>query len=137
MDGNSVDEFLITNHVTNAMGILSYQNNTWEEVTVVEKDDLCGAWKYNSSGNEGTDKIMGFWNLVDPNRKSLLLKNEWGIGVLQLVGNELSSIVAQPNGTAFGLWIYDSRTDAIRAVGDFDGDGIDDCLLPTIYAWVS
>jgi hypothetical protein len=129
MDANSIDEFLITNHVNHAMGVFRYQNNTWEEVTIVEKDDLCGGWKYNSSENEGTDKILGFWNLVDPNRKSLLLKSDWGIGILQLEGNELNSIVAKPNGTTFGLWVYDSRKDAIRVIGDLDGDGIDELIV--------
>jgi hypothetical protein len=129
MDGNSVDEFLVTNHVTKRMGIFRYQSNTWQEITTIEKNSLCGAWRYNSSENEGTDRILGFWNLVDPNRKSLLLKSEWGIGVLQLIGNELSSIVAQPNGTAFGLWTYDSRLDNIDAIGDFEGDGINELLV--------
>jgi hypothetical protein len=133
MDGNNMDEFLITNN--NSLGLIKYENNSWQAITVVNNDDWCGSWRYNSSENEGKDKIIGFWNLLDSNTKSLLIVNESSIGVLQLVENELISAIVQPNGTAFGLWIYDSRADIIRYIGDFDGDGIDEILV-TRDGWI-
>ncbi|MBW4491208.1 MAG: VCBS repeat-containing protein [Trichocoleus desertorum ATA4-8-CV12] len=53
----------------------------------------------------------------------------WGIGVLKLSGNLLTSAVMAPNGTRFGGWLLNTADNRFDLMADFDGDGRTEILV--------
>ncbi len=62
-------------------------------------------------------------------KDEFIVTSNWGIGILQWTGNSLRSIMMAPNDTWFGAWRWDTRKNAIKARGDFNGDGKADILV--------
>src|SRR5262245_30514085 len=53
----------------------------------------------------------------------------WGIGILKLSGNTLTSPMMAPNGTRFGGWLLNTADNRFDLMADFDGDGRDELLV--------
>lgn len=51
------------------------------------------------------------------------VSSPWGLGVLKLAGNTLSSPVMAANGTRFAGWLLNTGDNRFDLRGDFDGDG--------------
>jgi hypothetical protein len=59
---------------------------------------------------------------------SMRLRNRNGLGVLALDGG-LSSVEVHPNRAWIDGWNYDAAVNAVRAIGDVDGDGRDEFVI--------
>ena len=62
-------------------------------------------------------------------RSEIPVASPWGIGVLELTGDTLSSPVMAANGTRFGGWLLNTADNKLEATGDFDGDGRHEILI--------
>jgi hypothetical protein len=84
-----------------------------------------GNWLLNTADNrfgpvgdfdgDGTDEI--------------LVTSPWGIGILKLVGGEITVPMMQPNGTRFGNWLLNTADNSFGPCRDFDGDGKAELLV--------
>ncbi len=55
-------------------------------------------------------------------RAEIPVKSPWGIGILKLAGNTLTSPMMAPNGARFGGWLLNTGDNRLDLVADFDGD---------------
>jgi hypothetical protein len=131
IDGDKISEFVTTSAW--GIGILKHDGNRWKQVIVAPNDTWFGGWRYNASVNIGTDRIRGIGKFTTDSSQQILIISSWGIGVLGMLENALTSIVLQPNGTRFGGWLFDSRANQIIGFGDMNGDGLDEVLITS--AW--
>lgn len=53
----------------------------------------------------------------------------WGIGILKLSSNTLTSPMMAPNGTRFGGWLLNTADNRFDLMADFDGDGKTELLV--------
>jgi hypothetical protein len=123
IDGDRRAEFIIRSDW--GIGVLKHDGTTWRQITASPNDTWFGGWRYTSS--DIIEKIGNFANST--NKKEILLTSSWGIGILSLIGGRLISTVAQPNGTRFGQWVFDSRSNRIIGIGDINGDNIDEIIM--------
>jgi len=127
IDGDGIAEFVITSGW--GIGILKHDGSRWRQVIIAPDDTWFGEWRYNAIVNKGKDKIQGVGNFTGGPAHEILLTSSWGIGVLGLTGTTMTSVVAQPNGTKFGEWLFDSNTNQINGFGDMKGDGLDEIVI--------
>ncbi len=120
-DGNGRDDILITSSW--GIGILTFDGSRWRSL-VAQPNGWFGGWNFDSRVN----KIVGVGDFNRDGRDDIVVTSGWGIGVLTRSGNTLTSLVVQPNGTAFGGWVFNSATDRIW-LGDFNGDSVTDLLV--------
>ena len=83
-----------------------------------------GAWRYNSDDN----KIEGIGDFNNDGKDDILISSPWGIGILKLAGNTLTSIDAIAYNHLLGNW-YFTKKDLICGIGNFNGQGEVEILL--------
>ena len=111
------------------LGILTLNGSTLNTLMIKPKDTWFGEWRWDASVNRGRDTVEGVADLTGDGRADLLVSSSWGLGVLTLRGNTLTSVVAKKNGTRFGGWNYQSADNDIVAVGPIDGDRRADVVI--------
>lgn len=126
-DGDGRSEFVITSGW--GIGILKHDGDRWRQVLVAPNDTWFGGWRYMASVNVGHDQFQGFTNMTAGGADEIVLTSSWGVGVLALVGDTLTSPIVRPNGTRFGGWLFDSRANQFAGFGDVDGDGLDEAVI--------
>jgi hypothetical protein len=62
-------------------------------------------------------------------RAEIPVTSPWGLGLLKLAGNTLSSPVMAQNGTRFGGWLLNTADNRFDLMADFDGDGRVEALV--------
>ena len=98
--------------------LMTQARNTW-----------FGRWRWDATVNSGRDKIQGITDLNGDSKADILVTSSWGIGVLTLAGNSMTSYIAQPNGTRFGGWLFNSNDNSISGIGDFNADSKNDIVI--------
>jgi hypothetical protein len=122
IDGDRLAEFIITSDW--GIGVLKHDGSRWRLVTASPNDTWFGGWRYT-----GNDVIERIGNFTSSTNKEILLTSSWGIGILSLTGRRWMATVAQPNGTRFGGWVFDSRSSRIVGIADMNGDNIDEIII--------
>jgi len=122
-DGNGRDDTLISSPW--GIGILTLQGSTLTAVVAEPKGTRFGGWLYNPDDNI----IQAIADFDGNGRDDILISSPWGVGILTLQGSTLTSVVAEPKGTLFGVWRYNPDDNIIQSTGDFDGNGTDDILV--------
>ncbi|MEO0898223.1 MAG: VCBS repeat-containing protein [Bacteroidota bacterium] len=126
-NGDGKDDIIITSNW--GIGILTYTSANLNALMLKPKDTWFNKWRYNASVNSGKDIIRGVGDFDNDNRDEILITSSWGLGILELRGNSLYSIVDRPNGTRFGGWNFQSSANSFKGIGDFNRDGQDDIVI--------
>lgn len=109
------------------LGILSVNGDTFTSLLAAPSGSWFGGWLYSSVENQ----ILGIADLNKDNRDDILIKSDWGIGILTLSADNtsLTSLMVAPNDTFFGGWRLGSMVNKVAGIKDFDGDGQQDILI--------
>jgi FG-GAP-like repeat/FG-GAP repeat len=83
-----------------------------------------GGWTYDAAST----KFIGVGKFDSVGNTEILVSSSWGLAILRYAGNQLTSIMAKPNGTWFGGWVLNTADNKFF-VGDFNGDGLSDILI--------
>jgi hypothetical protein len=84
-----------------------------------------GGWRYNNQDNV----IEGIGYINGDGLDDLVMSSPWGLTILKLQNNTLTTILIKANGTWFGGWCYNPDNDTINKIADFNGDGHEDILM--------
>ncbi len=127
-NGDGYLDFVITSDW--GMGILTHSGTGLRLLAAVASGTPLGGFLYE----RGTTAIAGVGDFDGNGTDDLLVVNRTGSspGIAALswtTMSTLTAILSHPSGTWFGSWNFDSRSNSIRAVGDFDGDGRDDFAI--------
>jgi hypothetical protein len=117
MDGNGRDEIVIISDW--GIGILGAIGNTFNSLMLAPNGTRFGGWLYNSRQNN----IHPLGDYDGDGCQEILITSDWGIGILKLAGNTLTSVAMHANGSNLGGYGLNTRTSQIVAVGDLAGDG--------------
>ena len=109
----------------NAIGLLTLEGNVVGSIAMHRNGKRLGGWVIDT----GSNRIEGMGDFNGDGRTDILITSGWGIGILTLDGNKLTSVMLKPKGTRFGGWLYDPGGNPIQGIGDFNGNGRDDILL--------
>ena len=60
---------------------------------------------------------------------TLRIKNQNGIGLLQLKGSNIETDIVHPDKRWIGGWLFDKTKNTIRHTGDIDGDGLSEFVI--------
>jgi hypothetical protein len=107
------------------IGILKLAGNTLDAPMMAPNGTRFGGWLLNTLDNR-LDPVADF---DGDGRTEILSTSPWGLGVLKLAGNTLSSPVMAPSGTRFGGWLLNTVDNRFSQVGDLDGDGRAEILV--------
>jgi Peptidase C13 family/FG-GAP-like repeat len=101
------------------VGILDYSGGTFTAPMMQPNGTRFGGWLLDTSNNH-----LGRAADYDGDGKAeILSQSPWGIGILKVVGNSMTSLMLQPNGTRFGGWLLDTFHNVFGFSADYDGDG--------------
>ena len=116
-NGNGRQDVLLTSPW--GIGILEFSSELerFNALMLAPNGTAFGSWSFDSNLNR-----VGIFGDFDGNGSDdVLVRSAWGIGILKLSGSTLTSILAKANGTKFGSWTYNSKTDRIAGIGNFRG----------------
>ncbi len=122
-NGDQIEDFVIKSSW--GLGVFSHNGDYFTALMVKPNGTRFGGWNYQSRDN----RIVGVGDFDRDGKDDLVITSGWGIGILTLRGNTMTSLVVKPNGTRFGGWNFNSRQNTIRAIDDFTGDGAADLLV--------
>jgi hypothetical protein len=111
------------------IAILSLQESTLHTLATGANNSIMGAWHYNNSDNDHKDILRLTGDFDGDGQSDLLLTSEWGIGILTLKENTLTSLIAVPNQTSFDHWVYDSEGISVLGTADLTGIKKDAVIL--------
>jgi hypothetical protein len=99
------------------MGILTYDGSSLTSLMSAPNETWFGGWRFQSSRND----IEGFGDFNADGKDDILIRSAWGMGILTLHDTTLTSLMLAPNGTKFGSWTFNAKTDRIAGIGHFEG----------------
>ncbi len=115
--GNGRAQVLVTSPW--GVGMLDYSGGTLTAPMMQPNGTRFGGWLLDTSNNH-----LGRAADYDGDGKAeVLSQSPWGIGILKVSGNSMTSLMLQPNGTHFGGWLLDTYHNVLGPAADYDGDG--------------
>jgi hypothetical protein len=106
------------------------ENGNLSELFTVPQDTWMGDWHYGYYGPFG-DQIVATGNFNGVGSDDILIRSQWGIGILHNM-RRLSSQAMAPYDTWIAGWRL-GESDEIVSIGDFNLDGKDDIFLRSDY----
>ncbi|WP_423999445.1 FG-GAP repeat domain-containing protein [Maribacter sp. IgM3_T14_3] len=122
-NGDNKDDIIISSNW--GISLLTIEGPSLTTIMIKPNETRFGGWNFQSADHS----IKGIGDFNGDNKDDILITNTWGLGILELNGDSLNSIVVKPNGTRFGGWNYQSKDNVIRGIGDFNGDRKDDIII--------
>jgi hypothetical protein len=116
VDGDGRDEVLVTSPW--GIGVLKLEGSTFDVVMMEPNGTRFGGWLLNTADNT----FLAPCDIDGDGREELLVSSPWGLGVLELNDDGLTSRHMIQNGTRIGGWLVNSLDNRFMPVGDYDGD---------------
>jgi len=133
LDGDGHMSMVVTG--SQGIGIMQHDGSNWQVRMVAPRDTKFwfyqsgGAnWMYNATANTGYDQIQGFGDFLGSGKDQILVKSNWGLGVLSWDGTTFWSRILHPNPNWFGDWQLDTNSQTIIGIGDMNG-GSEEVLI--------
>ncbi|MDP8929394.1 MAG: S8 family serine peptidase [Actinomycetota bacterium] len=117
LDGDGRDELVISSPW--GLGVLELSGATFNAPMMAPNGTRFGGWLLNAFDNR-------IWTGADfdgDGRDELVISSPWGIGVLELRGTSLHSVMLEPNGTRFDGWLLNTADNRFRRFADITGGG--------------
>jgi hypothetical protein len=86
------------------VGILKLTGNTMAAPMLQPNGTRLGNWLFESSQN----RLGCAARFAGGSRAGVFVTSPWGVGILELGGNTMTSPMLQPNGTRFGGWLLNT-----------------------------
>jgi hypothetical protein len=122
-DGDGRDEILVTSPW--GIGIMRLDGGTMRMAMMAPNNTRFGEWLLNTADNRFSTAA----DYDGDGRDELLVTSPWGLGILELSGDKLTSSVMAQNGTRFGGWLLNTADNRIGPSGDLDGDGAAEIIV--------
>ena len=116
VDGDGVAELLMSSPW--GIGVLKMVGRGLKSIAMGQNGRRFGGWIIDTSNNQ----FLHAGDVDGDGRDELLVTSPWGIGLMKLVG-ELTTLMLAPNGTRFGNWLLNTDDNTFPIVADVDGDG--------------
>lgn len=122
-DGDGRDEIVVAG--PRGLALLRLWGGTFETVAYATAGTRIGEWLLNPDDNF-------FWSAagyLGNGHDDLFVTSPWGMGILTLAGEALTSRAMTPNGTRIGGWLLNTLDTRFSPLGDLDGDGHPELLV--------
>lgn len=117
-DGDGAAELFVTSPWGAA--ILRLAGDTMTSPMIHPNGTRFGGWRLGTP-----DNVFGPAADFDGDGAAeLLVTSRWGIGMLKLAGDTMTSPMIHPNGTRFGGWRLETTDNHFGLASDYDGDGV-------------
>jgi hypothetical protein len=116
LDGNGLDEIVVISDW--GIGVLGSSGNSLNSIMLAPNGTRLGEWVLSSRQN--TIQLLGDFD--GDGRKEILISSGWGLGILKLSGNTLTSIAMHANTSNLDGYVVNTSTLKIIAAGDFLGN---------------
>jgi hypothetical protein len=100
------------------IGILQYDNGTFRVLKMAPNGTRFGGWLLNTADN----RFGPVGDFDGDGRDEIIVTSPWGIGMLKLVGSEITVPMMKPNGTRMGNWLLNTGDNSFSLARDFNGD---------------
>lgn len=114
VDGNGSEDLVVTSPW--GIGFLTLRDGGLRGVALFPNGTWFGVWNYASDSTE----ILGAGDFDGDRAEELVVRSDWGLGILELRGGEPASLVAAEFGSDLGGWELapsDRLVGIVRAVG--------------------
>jgi hypothetical protein len=117
LDGDGKSETMVGSPW--GLGMLKLSGSTLAAPMMARNGTRFGGWLLNTFDN----RIWGAADFNGDGEAELLITSPWGIGVLELTGVTMNSVMLAPNGTRFDGWLLNTADNSFRRFEDLTSDG--------------
>lgn len=117
IDGDGRAEVMVSSPW--GLGMLEMSGSGFGVPMMAPNGTRFGGWLLNTFDN----RIRAAADFDGDRTDELLITSPWGIGVLQLAGGTLTSVMLKPNGTRFGGWLLNTADNHFRRCRELTGGG--------------
>jgi hypothetical protein len=123
-DGDGCAEILVTSPW--GIGIFKLSGTTFTVIMMAPNGTRFGGWLLNTADN----RFCPVGDMDGDSKAEILVTSPWGIGVLKLSGNTLTSPAMAQNGTRFaGGWLLNTADNHFVTIANFDGGKLAQILV--------
>jgi hypothetical protein len=122
-DGDGRDETMVGSPW--GLGMLKLSGDSFAAPMMARNGTRFGGWLLNTFDN----RIHAAADFDGDGKAELLITSPWGIGVLELAGSSMNSVMLEPNGTRFGGWLLNTNDNRFRRFKDLTRDGKAEILV--------
>ncbi|MCI0400073.1 MAG: hypothetical protein L0Z68_02050 [Gammaproteobacteria bacterium] len=114
-DDDGQQDILITSDW--GIGLLTLRGSSLDSVMVVPNGTSFDGWVLST----GNDRFGRFGDFDGDGQTDIVIQSNWGMGILTFDGSTLQPLMLAANGSKFGTWTFNNKTDRIAGTGSYDG----------------
>ncbi|MDF0665989.1 MAG: FG-GAP-like repeat-containing protein [Nitrospira sp.] len=115
-DGDGRIEIVVTSPW--GIGILKLSGGSFSVPMMAPNGTRFGGWLLNTADNS----FGRAGDFDGDHHAEILVTSPWGVGILKLMGNNLTAPMMAANGTRFGGWLLNTGDNRLATCADYDAD---------------